>query len=137
MSTISAPEKPEMQFSYQAVIPDGDRPRFVAFPVDGGWTLPVFTAGERPSDNRLARFARAIGEQLGLHVTPLRSLYSQSEYDVQRRFDATYLMEVHTADWTPPSPARWVGREVLDALQLPGPKHRAGLEAWLAEAERG
>lgn len=96
------------------------------------WTLPHISAMEAGDTHHV------IQEQLGLDVTvlnviPLPNLF-RSEHTTN---SVVYATDNHSLHWSPPENARWIGRAKLADIALSIPEHRAILEGWFDEVERG
>jgi hypothetical protein len=72
--------------------------------------------------------------RLGLETTVLHQLANRADRDTGQTH-RVYALENRSPEWTPTAGARWVGKEMLEGLQLAVSEHRPHLETWFAEVE--
>jgi hypothetical protein len=118
----------EAPYHNEAIITHPDGSRLLLLAGADGWALPGFDATEPPT------IIQAIRERLGAETTVLRRVYDRARFAPEAR-EQVYALEVRSADWTPPTDARWVNRAELHAMTLANPARRPILDAWLAGAE--
>lgn len=109
----------------------------------GGWALPQWvhlarygrTARELDAPFWPAGIQEELRRRLGIETTVLHAgLHDVRDPSTGDRH-TVFVLENHCPRWTPPTGARWVGRDELAGLPLAISEHRFVLEAWYAEAE--
>lgn len=123
-------------YDYYAIVPHVSKPQVVVLFDNDRWYLPHWEDGERRFWQGADHVNRAVRDHFGLSATTLRCVDTDYEATSGRVY-RLYEMENRSPSWSPPGRGRWVSRDGLDALEFGIPAHRAVLNAWFAELERG
>src|SRR4051794_38994499 len=136
MSEQQETPTPDLQRDFYTVITHASEPRVLLLPGEAGWTLPHFQPGPTYWSQG-ERTNQAMREQLGIHVTLLRTLYLSMDREAEQRPRMLNLVENHSPAWIPPEGARWANRAELANFSLEHEWQREYLAAWLHEDETG
>ncbi|MBV9617554.1 MAG: phosphotransferase [Ktedonobacteraceae bacterium] len=113
------------------LIPHTREPRVLLLRNPGGWTLPQHQAED------VSEINTSMKAQLGCDTTVLYCAYDRYKDDEREEQHRIYALENHSPDCSLPTNACWVSKADLDALVLAVADHRAVLEQWLSQAEKG
>jgi len=116
---------------YCALVPHATEPRALLVLGEAGWVLPEFIPDREIHHVDLVHAAEVMRAQLGGKFT-IRSAVRVPEPAIPGSLNV-YVVEPVAAEWTPPAGSRWLGRAAVDEAEMPLPRQRNTLRAWLRE----
>jgi len=114
---------------YYFIVPDEEDAHVLIVPEGNFWTLPHTTIPGAYKWQSVAHVNRAANETLGFRATTRRCVSPDMDPGSPIQ-EVTYVIESHSAIWTPPSAARWVNSGDLAALAVATPGMTRVLNEW-------
>lgn len=127
-------EEEEKQVSdFYAVLPHPEGSRIWMWREGEKWVLPHIRTDEEVWFAEYHRVREMLEKVLGGQVIPLRYIRMHRDHNPPR-VEVVYVLE-SAGDDIPNTNGHWVGRDALDALEIP--EHRDALNAYFEEMEKG
>ncbi len=113
------------------IVPDAEDAHVLLVPEGNVWTLPHTVLSGEHKWQSTARVNRAANETFGFRATTRRCASPDMDPGSAVQ-EVVYVIENHSATWTLPSTARWVGVGGLGLLTMATPGMARVLQEWFA-----
>ena len=118
---------------YYCILPHITEPSVLMLQIEGRWYLPHvspfdYTRSFFPED--IVAIREALDEAFNIEVTVLRHIEDVSAIQICE-------LENHSPTWCPPANGRWIGYSDLTNLEFAIREHRAVLQTWFSERQKG
>jgi len=136
-NTMSVEDVPWSSDVY-GVLLHPDRRHVLLLPGAQGWALPQVRLHEHVWPRQVAQPCALLETALGLPLNVVRCAGVWTEERPAPRVEVLYLLEARGGGTAQPAVGQWVaGEDVIAALPLARPQHRALIAACMAEAAQG